>query len=720
MLSRVRDFSISVKIPALILLCAMALAVSTGFSAFNIARNDSIAVIRDRLEETATTRAKALETYFETIREDLILLANSETAREALKDFSASWAALGSNQTETLQKQYIHDNPHPIGKKDELEAAPGDSAYSQHHRQHHPWFSRLQKMRGYYDVFLFNAQGDLVYSVFKELDYATNLVNGPYRDTDLGKVFRTAMASTERDAFTLTDFRPYAPSADAPASFIATPIRDTSGRTIGVLAFQMPVDRINAIAGDTNGLGKSGDAFAVGQDGLLRSNSRFAEKDKSSILSARLDAAPVRAAVLGKAAQGDHVNEAGVSKIMFAAPFKFADLRWGVVAMRDLDEVMAPVVTMGRNIALLAAGLLVAVGFVGYWLARTLTRPISKVVAQMGRLAEGDTNIDVQATERKDEIGQMTRSVLVFRDNMIELQETEAGREQQRAKAEQERRALMEDMAREFEASVAGIVKTVSHASSELHATANSLAAATEEMAYQSSAVVETSEKTARNVTDAANGSERVCTALEAMGSEVANSAASAAEAKVEADKSVHQMRELSAAAENIGGIISIITSIASQTNLLALNATIEAARAGEAGRGFAVVANEVKALAGQTAKATQDITGHIERIQDVARLSIAAIDGIAGRVGQLDVTSRTIAARMEAEERTTRDISSTVQEAARRTEETLGNIGSVARVAHDSSAACAQVLSSAAELSTQASSLSVEVDRFLKTVRAA
>lgn len=204
-------------------------------------------------------RVEALTDYLNSIVQDIESLRVSAQTHEALRDFTRTWEAIETDRTAYLQKHYINDNPNPAGQKEKLDFAADGSPYSDVHRKHHPFFRKFLQERGYYDIFLFDRKGDLVYTVFKELDYATNLMRGKYRDTDLGRAFESALAKDAAAAPSFYDFKPYAPSADAPASFISVPIRDAAGELLGVLVFQMPIDRINSVMGSTAGLGETGE-----------------------------------------------------------------------------------------------------------------------------------------------------------------------------------------------------------------------------------------------------------------------------------------------------------------------------------------------------------------------------------------------------------------------------------------------------------------------------
>lgn len=218
--------------------------------------------------------------YLKDIEKDLILTADQPNTRNALRDFSAAWQQLeakGGDMSAQMQKICITDNPHPSGQKDKLDKAGTGTDDDAFHAKYHPWFHKLQQEKGYYDIFLFDPKGNLVYTVFKELDYATNFATGggKWSDTDLDEVFRQAMQIKGHSEIAFEDFKPYKPSADAPASFMAHPIFDGSGKALGVIAFQVPNEEINKQMCQNRGLGKSGEVTLIGQDGLMRNDTAF-------------------------------------------------------------------------------------------------------------------------------------------------------------------------------------------------------------------------------------------------------------------------------------------------------------------------------------------------------------------------------------------------------------------------------------------------------------
>ncbi len=241
----------------------------------------------------ASSRAHELERYFQRIRTDLHSVASDPTTGIALSEFNEAFAGLAmeGSATQVLKDAYIRNNPNPLGEKHLLDAAMTGTAYDDVHARYHPWMRGHLLDNGYYDIFFFNTRGDLIYSVFKEEDFATNFARdgGEWSGTDLGAAFRGAMA-LESGGFAFFDFAPYAPSNDAPASFMSMPVFE-NGERIGVVAFQMPIDGINTIMSDTSGLGETGEALIVGQDRLLRNDSRYTAE--SDILQARLDAEAV-------------------------------------------------------------------------------------------------------------------------------------------------------------------------------------------------------------------------------------------------------------------------------------------------------------------------------------------------------------------------------------------------------------------------------------------
>jgi methyl-accepting chemotaxis protein len=338
----------------------------------------------------------------------------------------------------------------------------------------------------------------------------------------------------------------------------------------------------------------------------------------------------------------------------------------------------------------------------------------------MGVLAGGDVKAEIPFAERKDEIGSMAAAVQVFKDNMIKARELEAAAAETEKRNVAQRKADMHKLADEFQAAVGNIIDTVSSASTQLEAAANTLTKTAEVTQDLSGAVAAASEQASANVQSVASATEEMTASVNEISRQVQESSRIAGDAVNQAQQTDARINELSQAAGRIGDVVKLITAIAEQTNLLALNATIEAARAGEAGRGFAVVASEVKALAAQTAKATEEISTQIAGMQTATQDSVAAIKEIGGTIGRISDIASTIAAAVEEQGTATTEIARNVGEAAKGTTQVATSITDVNRGAGETGSASAQVLASAQSLSAESHHLRTEVDKFLSTVRAA
>jgi len=382
---------------------------------------------------------------------------------------------------------------------------------------------------------------------------------------------------------------------------------------------------------------------------------------------------------LGVAAKFRQVAIKAVSKLIEMNVDKMQAARNASVAMAEHTRAW---LVIGA-----AAGLICAFGILGWIALYQISRPLSYMTGEMTKLANGDLAIEIEGADRADEVGGLARSLQVFKENAIQVCEA---------------------------------LDTLSAASTEMHATAGSMAATAEETSMQANAVASASEQASANVQTVAAATEQLHGSTNEISRQVTQSAQFASTAVIEADRTNATIQGLAETAQKIGEVVSLIQNIASQTNLLALNATIEAARAGEAGRGFAVVASEVKALANQTAKATEDISTQIAAIQGETGAAVDAIKAIGGTIRQMNEIASAIAAAVEEQGAATRDISQNIQLVAQGTNEVASNIAGVNEAAVETGTAATQVLTAADDLSRQADKLRTNVNGFLDQIRAA
>lgn len=540
------------------------------------------------------------------------------------------------------QSKYIVNNSHPFGEKHQLHIG-GNTNYDNAHQKYHAMFTSYLESFGYYDIFIVDAKsGHIVYSVYKELDFATSLFTGPYSDTGIATSFKSALALNNTDDFAIVDFSSYFPSYDQPASFISSPITDAQGNVNAVLIFQMPIDGINNIMTNNQqwqkvGLGLSGETYLVGPDQTLRSESRFLIEDKAnylaalkaaknqpninkietynSALSLQYVATPgVQAALQGKSGYSTFPDYRQVDVLSAYTSIQYGNATWALMAELDVEEAFHDAIQLNKdmyNYMLISLSIIALISItIGIFSSKSLVAPLNVLVKRINDISEGDGDLTVQLSlaKRNDEIGSVGKSFNLFVEK------------------------------------IRHIIADIDHHASQLASSSEELSAVTHET---NSVVSKQKNKTdltsnvmcslTTNINEIANNS-----GITSQLTNQANSASSeGAVLSKHAEDSIQQLVNsvdsasqeldlLNGQVEKISEILGVIDSIADQTNLLALNAAIEAARAGESGRGFSVVADEVRTLAAKTQESTIEIQHRISELKSSSKNSVTAMQTAA------------------------------------------------------------------------------------------
>ena len=700
--------SLSTKISVIFIGCAFALCVALVITAAQLAGSVANEQADKALLSATVGKRKAVEMGLQQVRDSVGFFTTLPTAKDSIMKMRAGWKNLKENQTAQLRKIYVDDNPNAAGARHLMKETAEKNYYTNSHALVHQEAADLIAQHLFRDLALADPDGNIVYTYRKDEDFGRAFDDPAMAGMAIQAAMTPLMEAAKAGTLKASDlfFSGFdVNEAGNVSAVLATPIFYLD-KFFGAVAFSIDMERFSALLNDKTGIGESERSMLATPDGSL------VQFTKEGGARSELKLSDVRIS-------DNELDIDGADWRFKASAATFLGHEFTVIEAVEQAELSAAASRITNGVTI--AGIICLIPFAGliWWLTKRMFAPLVRLSSLSRRIAEGELDTEVGGVQRADEIGEMARSVDIFRNNSLERERL--SRESAAGEIERKKRAeAIDALISGFRAEVTGVLSNMGEVLDGVGRTATDLAQSSSNVAAQGAEAEQEAERASGNVEAVAAATEELNASIAEIERQVATTADVVLKTTRTTASSNEKVAGLARSVDRIGEVVGLIQAIAEQTNLLALNATIEAARAGEAGRGFAIVASEVKDLAGQTAKATEEISGQIAEIQASTTDAVTEIGAVTESIEEVNGYTEAIAAAVREQGSATSEISHNVSQAADGTRIVNESVSVLSARMGESAAAMDELKATTSVLMERAEQLRASIDHFLSDVAAA